>query len=68
MKYYITYPNELTGARDIVSPPLTRSMAVQMLLKAADGLTQEKGFNGWPQPELLGLVSEEDTNQLLFNL
>ena len=68
MNYYITYPNELTGARDIVSPPLSWFMATQTLLKAADGQTQGKIFKGWPNPELLGLVSEEDTNQLLFNL
>lgn len=68
MNYYITYPNELTGARDIVSPPLSRSMAIKTLLKAAAGLIHEKGCKGWPHPELLGLVSEEDTNQLLFNL
>lgn len=68
MKYYITYPNELTGSRDIVSPPLSRSIAVKTLLKAAAGLNKEKGGMGWPHPELLGLVSEENTNQLLFNL
>lgn len=68
MKYFITYPNELTGARDIVSPLLTRAMAIKTLLKAASGMIQGKGCTGWPHPELLGLVSEEDTNQLLFNL
>lgn len=68
MNYYITYPNELTGARDIVSPPLTRSTAVKTLLKAASGMIQGKGCTGWPHPEWLGLVSDEDTNQLFFNL
>lgn len=68
MKYFITYPNELTGVRDIVSPPLTRAIAVKTLLKAASGMIHEKGYKGWSHPEWLGLVSAEDTNQLLFNL
>ena len=68
MNYYITYPNELTGARDIVSPPLSRAMAIKTLIKASTGLLQKKCSSSWPHPELLGLVSEDDTNQLLFNL
>lgn len=58
MNYYITYPNELTGARDIVSPPLSRAMAKTLISSPSS----------WPHPEFLGLVSEDDTNQLLFNL